>query len=483
MKNLRFLNEMKVCFLQEDLVSQEIKKAVAVDKLYFVDFNLRPYEYIDCVAQEVITAYNNEDRHIDASYYAYRMFALPLNKDVPQEVRTCNSSYVDKVIFSLENITNQFKYVRQVYLFDEREKLYYTVYLLSSEDGMNQSCIVALGSMFTDVEGEIYPAVLDTTFQFFSRNAPLFTKLYKNFARNVDFSEKQFLVASSSASFINIPVMHRGVLLTESPENEQFYEDIFAFVSNILRQFFHVREYLWMQREESIALAGEESCSLPFFSRNRMKPYLCNVMDIDDKELINEILEKGKAERKYPLWNNDTEMSLGFVEEHYILYVTDWKCTPTPSRVKVLYVFHWKNGKDEISVSFGKIKMEKYLELFDEYVLENRMPLLYRSYINGKMGRFEEGALMQTTQLSYYKYEYPQTVKDSLDNILRRVDSDCFNMLREEYKFNDYLQKKDVDEERRKDEARSEANERVVIGVGLSKVAQFVGSLLLGSGS
>ena len=56
-------------------------------------------------------------------------------------------------------------------------------------------------------------------------------------------------------------------------------------------------------------------------------------------------------------------------------------------------------------------------------------------------------------------------------------------MLREEYKFNDYLQKKDVDEERRKDEARSEANERVVIGVGLSKVAQFVGSLLLGSGS
>ena len=99
------------------------------------------------------------------------------------------------------------------------------------------------------------------------------------------------------------------------------------------------------------------------------------------------------------------------------------------------------------------------------------------------MGRFEEGALMQTTQLSYYKYEYPQTVKDSLDNILRRVDSDCFNMLREEYKFNDDLQKKDVDEERRKDEARSEANERVVIGVGLSKVAQFVGSLLLGSGS
>ena len=143
---------MKVCFLQEDLVSQEIKKAVAVDKLYFVDYNLRPYEYIDCVAQEVITAYNNEDRHIDASYYAYRMFALPLNKDVPQEVRTCNSSYVDKVIFSLENITNQFKYVRQVYLLDEREKLYYTVYLLSSEDGMNQSCIVAVGSMFTDVE-------------------------------------------------------------------------------------------------------------------------------------------------------------------------------------------------------------------------------------------------------------------------------------------------------------------------------------------
>lgn len=65
-----------------------------------------------------------------------------------------------------------------------------------------------------------------------------------------------------------------------------------------------------------------------------------------------------------------------------------------------------------------------------------------------------------------------------MDNILKRVDSDCFNMLREEYKFNDYLQKKDVEEEKRKDEA----NERMGFSIGLSNLARIAASCL-GSGS
>jgi len=366
-----------------------------------------------------------------------------------------NIEYIESVTKCMQSIVKQFKIVNQVFLRVKDLPHYYTVYELQSEDGAkNRSCVVCFGMMFAQIESWLFPGAGKERIQFFTRNAPLFKKLVDNFSEDADFSQTQFLVASTSGSFLNIPVMHDGILLTEDSGTEQFYKDVFAFVDNLMMQFFNV-QYLDIQRTEAKFLNAKEEMA-NFYTRDKMMTYIIGVNEIKDVELREELLTAQAAKRHLLLWDNSgTYAEEGEIEELSHLMNTDWE-EEGSSVVKVLYRYLWNNGTEELCASIGKQDVKSLFDNFDEYELEYRMPTLYKAYINGIMGRFSEGALIQTTKVTYFKYVYQQKDDRKRDEILNNVDTACMRILRELTKYCDYIKKRSDKESDKRAESNSD---------------------------
>ena len=119
---------------------------------------------------------------------------------------------------------------------------------------------------------------------------------------------------------------------------------------------------------------------------------------------------------------------------------TDWD-SELSSVVKVLYKFQWNNTLDDISVNLGNFDIKSLFDKFDEYELEYKMPTLYKAYINGIMGKFTQGAIIQTKKITYFKYVYNRKTVENSEELITNVDNTCMKILRELTKFVDYINK------------------------------------------
>ena len=443
MDKIRFFNDMLMFAQPKEEAPEGLFDGDDDDEtVFYKEYSLAPYEYNERNANERLDLYKRGISSFENTSDPNTMyFGIHFdwdNFEVASEQN--NVDYVNRVTNCLRSITKQFSHVKQAFLRVKDAPQYYTAYELVSEDGNNSSCIVSFGSLFYAIESWILPGAKKERKQNFSRNAPLFKELFDNFRENVDFSETQFLALSTSGSFVIIPVKHNGVLLTEQPGTTQFYEDIFSFVDTLLCQHANV-QYLDILHVESDFLNTSEDCKASFFTRNRMKPYMIDVTEIKDTTLRDEILYTGRSKRFYSLFGENSDYSdEGEIIELTQLVNTDWD-SELSSVVKVLYKFQWNNTLDDISVNLGNFDIKSLFDKFDEYELEYKMPTLYKAYINGIMGKFTQGAIIQTKKITYFKYVYNRKTVENSEELITNVDNTCMKILRELTKFVDYINK------------------------------------------
>lgn len=472
MEKIRFFNDMLIFSQPKEEAPEGLFDGDNDDETtFYKKFLLAPYEYNERRVNERLDSYRRGNVSFENTADPNTMyFGIPFgwdNYEFTSEEQ--NVEYVNKVTKCLRSITKQFSYVKQAFLRVNDSPEFYTAYELVSEDGKNMSCVVFFGYMFFAIESWIFPGAKEERQQFFSRNAPLFKKLYDNFNESVDFSETQFLALSSSGSFINIPVIHNGVLLTEEPGSKQFYEDIFSFVDTVLSQWGNV-QFLDVLHIESVYLNNDKDGTVNFFTRDRMKHYMINITDIKDSSVRDEILYNGTSKRYYSLWSADSNyVDEGEIIELTKLFNTDWD-SELSSVVKVFYKYQWNNGLDEISVSFDGFNIKLLFDKFDEYELEYKMPTLYKAYINGIMGKFTEGALIQTTKTTYFRYVYNRKTIQHSEEVITNVDNACMKILREVTKFSDYIKKKDSKAESTRIQSNTESIWRLILMSGLNSV-------------
>lgn len=443
MERIRFVNDF-LRFMQpiekapKELLNEEYK-----NKPLFLDFELAPY----------IDDENSHPKHLeiiaDGLLIATNMF---LKKEITDEIASKQKyvNYCHMGFIFMERICSTYKYVRQAYICDENKSNYYTFYILKTEDCKNYSCIINLGNLCCDVGQYILPGVKKDSRQYFTRNAPLFAKLLnatkgpliRAYKHTVNILDTQFLFASSTISFINIPVMVNGELLTESPESKTFYVDILKFTNNVLSQYNYVNDYLKFLRAESIYLDADKNEESPsYFTRDLMKDFITEVNDIKDENLKNDILFSGKTSRKLDKYSRDVKYTKnGDIEEHIQLMNTDWH--PTISLTcKVMYRYKWSCGLEEISAKFPNGELGKFLMQCDEYELERFMPTVYKACFHGACGEFDKGALILSNKCVYFRYVYKYDEKNDEDDILRKTTDLCTRLCLELNKFIDYKSK------------------------------------------
>lgn len=468
MEKIRFFNDM-IMFAQpkEDAPDGLYDGNDDDESAFYKEFSLAPYEFNEKKAYERLDSYNKGNVSFENTSDPNTMyFGIQMGwDDFDVKSREENVGYVNEVTNCLRNITKQFNHVKQAFLRVNDAPQFYTAYELMSEDGNNISCVLFFGYMFFSIESWILPGAKKERQQYFTRNAPLFKKLFDNFNENVDFSQTQFLATSTSGSFINIPVKHKGKLLTEEPGSKQFYEDIFSFVGTVLSQHANV-QYLDLLHAESVFLNAEEDGTTNFFTRNRMKPFVIDVDDITDDAIRNEVLFTETSKRYYPLWGANSDYTdEGEIQEIFQLINTDWD-KDVSSLVKVLYKYQWNNNLDEISVNLGDFDIRSIFDKYDEYELEYKMPTLYKAFINGIMGKFTDGALIQTTKITYFRYVYNRKDVNNPDEVLLNVDRACIKILRELTIFTDYINKKQSKDSNKRVQSNTDSILRL-IGVTL----------------
>ena len=472
MEKIRFFNDMLMFAQPKEEAPEGLFDGSDDDETtFYKEFSLAPYEFNERKANERLDSYRKGNVSFENTSDPNTMyFGIQMGwDDYEVESRQKNVEYVNKVTNSLRSITNQFKYVKQAFLPVNDAPQYYTAYELFSEDGKNISCVVFFGYMFFGIESWILPGAKKDRKQYFSRNAPLFKQLFDNYSENVDFSKTQFLALSTSGSFINIPVKHNGELLTEEPGSKHFYEDIFSFVGTVLSQQANV-QYLDLLHTESQLLNADQDGSANFFTRNRMKSYMIDVADIKNGTVKDEILYTGKAIRYFSLWDTNSDyVEEGEIQELFQLVNTDWD-SELSSVVKVLYKYQWNNDLDDISVNLGDFDIKSLFDKFDEYELEYKMPTLYKAYVNGIMGKFTEGALIQTAKITYFRYVYNRKTVQNPDEVIVNVDNACMKILRELTKFVDYVKKKKSKDSDKRTESNTDGILRLFFLSGLNSL-------------
>ena len=454
MEKIRFVNDF-LRFMQpieeapKELLNEEYKS-----KPLFLDFELTSYEYDENAAQKRI-AEITETGLFNTGNLECNLFGLPVNNATSEIAsQQKNDNYICMGVKFMQTVFSTYKYVRQAYVCDEKEPYFYTVYLLTTADGKNCSCIIYLGELFCDIEQYILPGARKEARQYFKRNAPLFTKLFHAFKGDPEVLDTQFIVASSTASFIDIPVMVNGVMLTENPDSEKFYEDILKFTVNILSQYNYVNDYLKFLRAESIYLDAEKNEISPsYFTRDLMKDFITAVDDIKDNNLKDDVLFTGKTKRKLDKYSRDVKYTKnGDIEEFIQLINTDYN--PSMALMcKVMYRYKWGCGLEEISANFCNGKLGEFLMQCDEYELERFMPTVYKAYLHGSCSEFDKGALILSNKCVYFRYVYKYDDKNDEDEILRKTTDLCTRLFLEFHRFIDYKSKSESKLKQSKSEA------------------------------
>ena len=473
MKTLRFLNEM-VHFVQPiELAPAGLEGTENDDKPYLEGYCLLPYHEDAITARALIHAQTKGELCYPQPGQRKQMFGLPASfdeYDTKAFSQSANGLYFKWVKESMKSMANHYQYVKQAYVLINNTPLFFTLYLLVPEQTKDISCIVTFADLFGDIDQWVLPGAEKYKRQFFSRNAPLFQKLVNAYTPGVDFTSTQFLAVSGTSSFLNIPVMRQGKLLTESPFGNQFYEDVFALANNLISQYNHATKYLWPLHMEAVYLNSDTPSPCNFFTHDHMSHYLTEVKDITDDNLRNDILFEGQASRRFSFWGETPQYDEnGQILERFSLINTDWS-EELSSWARVLYLHQWENGLCEVSAKLGDYNLSPIFNQFDEYELEKAMPHFYKACFNGKMGLFEQGAIVQTPKMFYFRYVYKPDKDTEEEQILQKIDRLCMKILLELTKFSDYVEKRNKKEGDKKAEANTNSLTKMMLFHGLSSL-------------
>ena len=426
------------------------KKTIVDDlKPFFGDINEAPEKFKNALIDP-----NNEDLLYEEYVISKRKTTAPLIE------------YYEQVSNCLNSIVNEYKYIREYYFSDKDQPgACFVLYVLISEDMRNATCIV-FGSILWSIQKEtISNTVPEERKQLMSRNAPLLYKLTNAFNRNVDFSTTQFIAATETGGFINIPLIKDGNEVIGPLEKKETFIDLFSFVGNVVIQTNRYCKLL-MQRINLLHLMLDENTNSKtnFFTYDRMKPCLIEVNELKDSKLQNEILYNREAKRMINLSDDMGDPSdESEIEEHFKLVTTD-NLPVDGLDVFISYTTKWfDNTMDFTYRIIGKIDMDMLLNEYDDYELKNRMPTLYKAYINGLKGLFQEGALICTTKISFFIVEVENfTERTDLDEWKNKADKACFNIMHEFSKFWHYRELREKKESDRKTDLTQSAWTRYV---------------------
>ena len=136
----------------------------------------------------------------------------------------------------------------------------------------------------------------------------------------------------------------------------------------------------------------------------------------------------------------------------------------------MLYLHQWENGLCEVSAKLGDYNLSPIFNQFDEYELEKAMPHFYKACFNGKMGLFEQGAIVQTPKMFYFRYVYKPDKDTEEEQILQKIDRLCMKILLELTKFSDYVEKRNEKEGDKKAEANTNSLTKMMLFHGLSSL-------------
>lgn len=347
---------------------------------------------------------------------------------------------------------------------DNNEDYVWVLYELHSPDDTNivlQFCFV---DMFYNTATFVCAPENAEMEQFLKRNASSLYKFVQN-SKKFDSSRyrQECVDINPGFTILSVPVRIDGIDRFGKIGTDEVFNHACRFANLVLKEHGRLTKVV-TQRVGMIRLNEGSSDHNSLFFYDDMKPFISNVSDIPDKDK-NQLLNDSFVENGYFLFPDQQhfEEEIPEVEEHLQLLSNDYN--PYEEQVVfTYYIIHWQDGKEEWACQLENAAFNWLWEEYDDYELEAKIPTAYKAIMNGRKGKFDKGALIETRTVTFFKYEYEGVLsvekkEEICDNCMETIKRICEELAI----FFNYLKMKQKRESGKRDERNQEYMGRMMI--------------------
>ena len=288
----------------------------------------------------------------------------------------------------------------------------------------------------------------DTLMQIAARKAPTVMQLVDN---SHDYGgeryHRPFITLLPYHSIISIPLRINGKDMYGNLGEDKCLNAAVETVNNVMTEIGILSKVLY-QRCGMNQLYG--NTSIDMFCYDRMLPFISPV-DALPPDTQKAAITKEYAFRRISFglskedgYTHSEDEILECVE----LIDTDYDpCAEL--NATAYYLIKWQDNTTEWACRLfakeagSQTLFANLLDTYDHYELRAKMPTAYKSLLNGAKGAFSSGAIVETPEATFFKYEYDSGISDEKEEeICQSCKRTIMKILEELADFADYIEKK-----------------------------------------